>query len=127
MDNTAFRTAFPEFADEGKYPDGMLDFWASIADTLMNETRWADLYIQGTYLFVAHSITLAAIDIANSEAGRAPGQVSGIITNKGVGDVSVGFDTHSVAYEKAGNYNLTRYGRDFWNLANIVGMGGEQV
>lgn len=127
MDNSAFRLAFPEFANEGKYPDGMLDFWASVADKLMNETRWADLYTQGMYLFVAHNITLQAIDIANSEAGRTPGQASGIITNKGVGDVSVGYDTHSVSYANAGNYNLTRYGREFWNLVNIVGMGGEQV
>lgn len=127
MNITNFRLAFPEFTDEQKYTDTMLTFWASIADTLMNETRWAELYTQGTYLFVAHNITLAAIDVASAEAGRAPGNFSGIQSNKSVGDVSVGYDTQSVALDEAGNFNLTKYGRDFFFLARIVGMGGSQV
>lgn len=127
MDIEAFRQAFPEFVDEQKYSDAMITFWSGIGQTLLNEARWGDILTQGLYLYVAHNICIAYNDVVNSENGRTPGQFSGVIAGKGVGDVSVSYDTHSITLEGAGNFNLTRYGREFWQLVNIVGMGGYQV
>lgn len=127
MDIAAFRSAFPEFANEQKYPDPMLTFWSELGTLLLNEERWGDLLTHGLYLYVAHNITLATIDMSSGDAGRTPGLTAGIITNKTVGDVSVSYDVNSVALENAGNYNMTKYGREFWQLMNIVGMGGAQV
>ena len=34
FDKASFRAAFPEFADNARYPDAMLDFWAGIGERL---------------------------------------------------------------------------------------------
>jgi len=127
MDLQAFRQAFPEFANEQTYPDPMVNFWAEVGDSRLNKDRWGDLLTQGMYLFVAHHISLAAQNVSAAARGRAPGQHSGILSGKGVGGVSANYDTSSVSFQDAGNWNLTQYGRDFWQLMNIVGMGGYYV
>lgn len=123
-----FRGAFPEFVDESKYTDEMLTFWATAAESLLNSARWGDLLTHGLYLYTAHNITLAYADRVAGEKNRNPGSgVGGVMTNKSVGDVSVGYDTHAITLEGAGNYNSTKYGREFWQLMLIVGMGGQQL
>jgi hypothetical protein len=127
MDITAFRSAFPEFTDETKYPDAMLEFWYGIGETLLNADRWDSLLTQGLYLYVAHNASLQSTDVSNAEKGRTPGNTAGVITNKGVGGVSISYDAGSSFFNDAGNFNMTKYGRDYWQLAMIVGTGGKQV
>lgn len=128
MDITEFRLAFPEFADETKYPDPMITFWSSAADLLLNETRWGTLYTHGIWLFTAHNIILASADVASADSGAYPGAgIGGLVSNKGVDGVSIGYDTGATRLEGAGNYNMTKYGRELWWLMNLVGMGGYQV
>ena len=127
MDLQAFRQAFPEFANEQTYPDPMVTFWSTVGESMLNSDRWADLLTQGLYLFVAHHISLSAQNVNAAAVGGTPGQHSGIVSGKSVGSVSVNYDASSVSFQDAGNWNLTQYGRDFWQLMNIVGMGGYYV
>lgn len=127
MDNATFRENFPAFASEVKYPDTMIAFWAGIGDKLLNQVRWGDLYEHGLELFVAHKITLEAKNVTDGAAGRTPGLTTGVISSKSVGGVSVSYDTNMASLSDAGNYNMTQYGRDFWQLVQIVGMGGSLV
>jgi hypothetical protein len=128
MDISAFRLAFPEFADEAKYPDAMITFWSSAGLLLLNEARWGDLLTHGLWLYVAHNIVLGSADMASGDSGAYPGKgVGGIVTNNSVDGVSVSYDTNSITLDGAGNYNSTKYGREFWQLAMIVGMGGQQL
>ena len=122
-----FRQSFPEFADEAKYTDEMITFWSEMGTSFMNATRWGSLLTYGLYLFVAHQITLSAIDVAAADSGRTPGLTAGVISNKSVGGVSVSYDVNSTTLQDAGNYNMTKYGREFWKLMRIVGTGGAQV
>jgi hypothetical protein len=128
MDITAFRTALPEFSDESKYPDGMITFWSSAGLLLLNEERWGDLLTHGLWLYVAHNITLGSADMKAGDLGRFPGAgIGGVVAGKGVDGVSVSYDTNAMTLEGAGNYNTTKYGREFWQLMMIVGMGGQQL
>ncbi len=122
-----FLTAFPEFDDSDVYPTPVMEYWASIADLRLNESRWGALRTHGIYLFVAHNIALArsAQDAAN--IGASVTQGGGLISSKSVGGVSVSYDTGSAALQNAGNYNLTRYGRELLQLARMVGIGGLQL
>jgi hypothetical protein len=71
---------------------------------------------------------LGSADMASGDSGAYPGKgVGGIVTNKSVDGVSVSYDTNSITLDGAGNYNSTKYGREFWQLAMIVGMGGQQL
>ena len=104
MDPAEFRLAFPEFVDEQTYPNSLVAFWYGVGESLLNEERWGDLLEYGLYLFTAHQVSLARTDIRTAELGRVPGQTPGVISNKSVGDVSVGYDTQGVSLENAGNF-----------------------
>lgn len=123
---STFRRDFPEFANVTTYPASMINFWASLGDTMLNTVRWGDLRTHGLELFVAHNITLQAQDIADAAAGGIPGG-GGLVASQSAGSVSVSMDTTSGAEQDGGNYNLTTYGKQFLRLSRIVGMGGAFV
>lgn len=127
MDIAKFRASFPEFVDESVYTDGMLGFWSGVGEKMLNARRWDDLLEEGLFLFVAHHASLAAIRVGNSEFGDNPDSGLERISNKSLDGVSVSYDTSSTALNDAGNYNATSYGRQFWQLAMIVGTGGYQI
>ena len=129
FDKASFRAAFPEFADNARYPDAMLDFWSGIGERLMfpQQHRWDTVYDYGLQLFVAHNITLAAQNAASGASGGVPGSVSGPISSKAVGSVSVSYDSASTIEPSAGHWNLTSYGKSLIHLARMIGAGGIQV
>lgn len=127
MDNNAFRSAFPEFSDSDRYPDSMLNFWASFGEKMLNKSRWAELYDNGLFLFVAHQSTIAANEREASALGSSGGTASSVISSQSVGDVSVVYDTNNALETKAGHWNLTIYGRQYIRLARLFGMGGRQL
>lgn len=127
MDLSAFRAAFPEFSDLGKYPDAMLTFWASIATLQVNVCRWGVMATTGIFLYVAHEITLQAQSINAAGIGGTPGASSGPVNSKAVGSVSVSYDTQQIAEKDGGWWNSTSYGRQFLRLARIFGSGVVQL
>jgi hypothetical protein len=127
MDKAAFRQAFPEFVDPDTYPPSTLDFWAGLADKLLNSDRWEDLYTYGQQLFVAHHLTIGKRDEVASLAGAAPGEMKGPVTSKTVDTVSVSYDSSKATFENAGFWNLTTYGVRFYQLVRIVGAGCIQL
>lgn len=122
-----FRTAFPVFSDKGNYTDGRVSFWLSFASKVMDVQRWGELLDHGAYLLVAHNLAIEARSSKDAAFGKAPGQATGIVTNKSVDKVSIGYDASSVAEEGAGAYNLTVYGQQFIRLARLIGAGPVQV
>lgn len=123
----SFREMFAEFADAAKYPSPRIDAYITLAAKMMNAGRWGDLADYGAMLFVAHHVSLQAKRVRDSRFGKAPGQAGGIVNNKSVDKVSIGFDTQSTAEEGAGHWNLTAYGQEYIRMAKIVGMGPVQV
>jgi len=127
VDTCEFKKVFPEFVDDEKYSPSQIEYWGSIADLRLNADRWGDLITHGKYLFIAHNIALSAQAVAAANKGASVLQSTGLISNKSVGDVSIGYDTGASNEENGGNYNLTRYGRELLRLARIVGIGGAQL
>lgn len=123
-----FRTQFPEFGTSNLkiYSDAQITFWAGIGAKLLNVVRWGDLYDYGLSLFVAHNVSLAVIETDAAELGNAAGQNAGLISSVSA-DVSYSLDNNAIIEDGGGNYNLTRYGREYLRLARIVGIGGLQI
>lgn len=119
-----FRLDFPEFANATTYPDSLINFWLGVSTSLLIPCIWLDLLNYGTELFVAHQLALSAQRQAAAAVGGVPGTSVGMTTSKAVDKVSVGFDTASVALNNAGYYNLTSYGIQFYQMAQIVGSKG---
>jgi hypothetical protein len=69
-----FRTDFPQFADETKFPTTMIQARLALADVLMSESRFGeDIFPYVVELFVAHYMTLYAADMRSSSVGGAGG------------------------------------------------------
>lgn len=119
-----FRAAFPEFADEVTYSEGVITYWYDVAVGQMAVERWGNMLAHGINLFVAHNISIQAANARVVAMGGFPGQDFGKVTSKSAGSVSASMDTQSVIIQDGGDYNLTTYGIQFLRLAKIRGIGG---
>lgn len=100
-------------------------YWGNPAVTANSPpTTLADFAVE---LFVAHNIVLEKQAAAAAAIGGDPGVNVGIINNKSVGGVSVGYDVSSVVEDKGGYWNKTIYGMRFLRLARFKGSGPVQI
>ncbi|UQN68018.1 DUF4054 domain-containing protein [Burkholderia multivorans] len=127
MDVSQFRQAFPEFDDTTTYPDALVQFWMTVAVSLVNADRWGDLTDLGIALVTAHHLALAVKDQKMAAVGGVPGQVSGPQSSKAVDKVSASYDTAAVAINDGGFWNATMYGVRYLSLAMMMGAGGMQL
>ncbi|MBY4674292.1 DUF4054 domain-containing protein [Burkholderia multivorans] len=127
MDVSQFRQSFPEFNDTTTYPDALVQFWMTVAVSLVNADRWGDLTDLGIALVTAHHLALAVKDQKMAAVGGVPGQVSGPQSSKAVDKVSASYDTSAVAIKDGGFWNATMYGVRYLSLAMMMGAGGMQL
>lgn len=123
----AFRKTFPEFSDTGVYSDSLILGWSAIAARFVDVRRWRNSADLGVNLYVAHEITLEAQSINAANVGGTPGNQSGPVNTKTVGSVTVGYDTAQALEKDAGHWNLTSYGKQYWRLLRMFGMGSVQL
>lgn len=123
----SFRQALPEFADGSVFPNFQVEFWLAVAAKLVNSSRWGTLTDTGIYLFTAHNITLEQRAARTAANGGIPGETPGIVNNKSVDKVSVGYDTSAGSETEAGHWNLTIYGTRFIRMSRMMGAGGIQL
>lgn len=124
---TRFRAAYPVFSEE-EFPDTQVDWWLINCDWRFNKDRWAELYELGLFLLVAHNLTLQKASSLTPTSGMdaAAGPISG--TSRSAGGVSISTSrtgNSATASSGAGQYNLTVYGQQYWDLARLVGAGAE--
>ncbi|MCA8242835.1 DUF4054 domain-containing protein [Burkholderia sp. AU32262] len=127
MDIAQFRQSFPEFDDTTTYPDSLVQFWMTVAVSLVNADRWGELTDLGIALVTAHHLALALKDQKTAAVGGVPGQVTGPQSSKAVDKVSASYDTAAVAIKDGGFWNATMYGVRYLSLAQMMGTGGIQL
>lgn len=122
-----FRRDFPQFTDATRYPDPVIQFRLSLADTLIDGSAMGDMFPYLVELFVAHYMVLHAADSAAGALGGAGGSTSGVVASKSVDKVSVSYDNSSTLSADAGFWNFSRYGAEFWQMLMMFGYGGIQL
>ncbi|MBN3744620.1 DUF4054 domain-containing protein [Burkholderia sp. Se-20373] len=127
MDIAQFRQSFPEFNDTTTYPDSLVQFWMTVAVSLVNADRWGELTDLGVALVTAHHLALALKDQKTAAVGGVPGQVTGPQSSKAVDKVSASYNTEAVAIKDGGFWNATMYGVRYLGLAQMMGSGGIQL
>lgn len=127
MDVAAFRTNFPEFSDTAVYPTAQITFWAELAELMLLQCVWKNVWTKACNLYVAHEIVMAAQNVKTAQVGGAPGQSGGIANSKTVGSVSVGYDSTAQSEKDAGYWNRTTYGIQLYRLIKIFGAGCVQL
>jgi len=124
---TQFQGDYPEFSNATLYSASMISGYLAEANAALNPNRWQNFWVRGVELYVAHHLTLRGRQVKVALAGGVPGEATGITASKSVGGVSKSYDTASASEPDAGYWNGTIYGIEFWNLLQVVGMGGQQV
>ena len=114
-----FRTPFPPFADATVYSDALIQAWLDLAPC--DPYVWCDRYQLGMGLWTAHELTKFGPN--GLAAAHAPSGIGGIAQSKAVNGVSVSYDTGIGTEDGAGQYNMTIYGRQFWSMARLLGIG----
>jgi hypothetical protein len=115
-----FRALFTAFTDPTTYPDAMIQGWLDLAP--LDPYIWGARYPLGQGLWTAHE--LAKYGPGGLAATGGASGIGGIMQSKSVGPVSVSYDTGiGTEGELAGQYNLTIYGRQFWSMAKLLGIG----
>ena len=129
MDIAAFRASFPQFTAE-LVPDARVQLHLTVGK-LLPATRWDDLLEQGLGLYVAHQLTLELEALKAQDGTGGIDAAAGPVTaeTKTVGSMShavtrAGASGQGSALVNAGQYNLTVYGQQLWQLMQIVGAGG---
>jgi len=127
MDKAAFRINFPEFANTATYPDGQLDLWATVAESLLPQDMWQDNYTLATNLYVAHELVIAQQNLRLASNGGPPGTFGGVAQSKAVGAVNVTYDSVGTSNKDASFWNLTVYGKQLYRLMLLFGAGSVQL
>lgn len=122
-----FRRDFPQFSDDTKYPDAVIEFRLNLADMLIDGSTMGNMFPYLAELFVAHYMVLNAADTAAGALGGAGGTTSGVVASKSVDKVSVSYDNSATLNADAGFWNFSRYGAEFWQLLMLFGYGGIQL
>jgi hypothetical protein len=118
-----FRAIFTTFSDPAAYPDPAVQFWLDTCPA--DPCAWGSMYQAGQGWWTAHE--LWKFGPANALPGVPPPGISGPISSKGVGPVSVGYDPNIGTEEGAGQFNLTPWGKQYYHYACLFGMGPIQV
>ena len=129
-DPPTFRAHFPEFADTTIYPDSATQMWIDSGSVLCPPMRWGRHHQMGVELFTAHMLALqrySTVRTLGGAPGAVPGLSTGLLNNKSVSKVSVGYDLGTTAYEGAGPWNYTIYGQQFWWWMHLMGIGGYET
>lgn len=108
-----FINIFPEFANLVSYPIARVDFWLDFSKDFVNSARWGTKTNYGICLLTAHQLFM---DSRN-------GQTKGVIKNKSVDSVSYSADVNLTTMKKAGYYNNSSYGVQYWQLSQLFGAG----
>ncbi|HGJ5882154.1 DUF4054 domain-containing protein [Arsenophonus sp.] len=123
-----FRNDFPPFNDEVKFPDAQIQLRLNLADKFLSENvSGSEVFPYWVGLFVAHYLTLYAMDTRSLQAGGVGGSSSGVTTSKSVDKVSVSYDNSVTLNPDAGFWNNTRYGAEFYQWVLMFGAGGRQL
>jgi hypothetical protein len=127
LTSAQLRSDFPEFANTTIYPDSLVNMWLTVANSLVNASRWAELTNLGLELVTCHHLAMSAQDQAVAAVGGVPGEVKGPTSAKSVDKVSASYDTAAVSLADQGFWGMSKYGIRFLSLARMIGAGGLQI
>lgn len=122
-DSSRFREQFPELSNA---TDAQIAFWLGLAQKRLNKKVWADLHEEGCLLFAAHNLARLGVTAESGGAydGEAVDAQGSMVASKSVEKVSISYDNATGSITDAGEWNSTRYGKQFYELMMIVGTAG---
>lgn len=135
-----FYEDFPQFkktgTEGGFAPATMMQSFIAMANSIVSEVRWGEMWRLACGLLVAHYLTMYLRQTKgnttgsdNAQQAADSGALLGIVSSASLGDASVSYDTSAAtqATQTWGQFNLTTYGQQYASLARIHALGGAYV
>lgn len=122
-----FRTDYPEFANETRYPDPIISRALRQADAILDQNIQGSQFVELAELCAAHYTELGGKTLATSAAGGVSTAGGGVLTSKSVDKVSASYDVSGIVDPDAGFWNNTSFGREFFWWWSMYGAGGRQL
>lgn len=124
-----FRLVFTEFKDETVFPNSVVWWWIELAQVLVSEERFGDLYKKALFLLTAHKLSLWHETQKAAASGNYGKTAAGQVQSKSVGGASV---TYAVQNSTGSNFSegdflLTSYGRAYLSLCAMLCQGCVQL
>lgn len=117
MTPSEFKAQFPEFASES---DARVLSFIDRAEPHFDLDRWADLHQDALAHFVAHSLTMANAQTAQSSGAL---ELAHDVQSKKVGDVQLNKSTELLSRQADNPFFRTLYGQHYLYLRRLVGAG----
>jgi hypothetical protein len=130
-DSGVFLSCYPQFS--GVVPQTVLDMWVDAGKAAVNIGRFGEYWLPAIGFFIAHHLVLYLRSTPPEASGPLEavnaGEAKGFRTGKSAGSLSVSYDYSSSSsdFEGWGTYKETEYGRQFAELAKLLGTGGFYV
>lgn len=123
-----FRADYPEFDDTAIYPNATIARYLNRADRNLDQNVFGTDFVDLAELFTAHYTELSGrIQSAGKSGVVNSSRGAGILTSKSIDKVSGSYDVSGIVDPEAGFWNNTNYGREFYWLWSMFGMGGRQL
>jgi hypothetical protein len=122
-----FVVDFPAFADANQYPVSSIQMYLTLAKASLSAGRFAQYLNHAMELYTAHFLTLDRMDEKSTSTGGIPGQQGGQLASKSLGGASITYDTSGSVEPGGGHWNLTTFGKRYYRLVMLAGMGGVQI
>ncbi len=114
-----FREVFPEFADETKYPDAVIQSFIIQAECYISPDNNPAWMLNGESRRLAIMLLVAHLLILNNKALSGSGAAGGTVASKSAGSVSVSFVAPTNKNELDFWLNQTGYGQRLLALLQV--------
>jgi hypothetical protein len=122
-----FVVDFPAFNDANQYPVASIQMYLSLAIASLSAGRFTQYLNMAIELYTAHFLTLDRMDEKATRTGGIPGQQAGQVASKSLGGANISYDTSGAVEPGGGHWNLTTFGKRYYRLVMMAGMGGVQI
>lgn len=126
LDLDAFRTMFPEFASQAKYPDALIQSYYAQAGCYITNNDLPFLCLNGDCLALALNLMTAHLvflaDVVAS--GKAPGAVPGMTVGATIEAISVTLQAPPQKTQWQWWLGLSSYGQRLLAILQVKGAGG---
>lgn len=130
FDPVKFRTMFPEFADETKFPDAMLEMYWDVATAFVSTAGCPCGSISGKQrqailnMMTAHLLALSSQAEGVGTGGSGAVSAGGYEVSSSIGEISVS----RMAPPATDGWKFwlaqTPYGQQIWALTSLLSVGG---
>lgn len=113
-------------------PESILEALLGYVNSIVDKCRWGNAWYVGVGLAMAHLTQMYIMGTANpgsSKEALMAQQLTGYVTNKQVGDLSISYDLSFLTdkLKDWGTWTLTTYGAQFASMARIFYRFGSYV